>query len=139
VTDLSSVELLLLISFSFLKGFLRNDMLAKVEVSGCRAVEVSSCRALKLSSCRACLDGGVGRQSSNYLKAADGGLDGGCKQLINEVGRIPGPLINIRCAKFRSWLRRSGLCDAGFAGRKIRVAAKNSTCTTGGREKEELS
>lgn len=58
VTDLSSVELLLLISFSFLKGFLRNDMLAKVEVSGCRdgagsryrGVELSSSEAVKLSS-----------------------------------------------------------------------------------------
>ena len=45
-TDLSSVELLLLISFSFLKGFLRNDMLAKVEVPSCRAVEVPSYRAV---------------------------------------------------------------------------------------------
>jgi hypothetical protein len=54
VTDLSSVELLLLISFSFLKGFLRNDMLAKVEVSSCRGVELSSCQ---LSSCRAWMAG----------------------------------------------------------------------------------
>jgi hypothetical protein len=90
VIDLSSVELLLLISFSFLKGFLRNDMLANVEVpscrgvelSRCRAVEVSSCRGVELSRCRAIelstvklssLDGGVGRQSSNYLKAAESG------------------------------------------------------------------
>ena len=53
VTDLSSVELLLLISFSFLKGFLRNDMLAKVEVSRCRDVEASRYCGAELSSSQA--------------------------------------------------------------------------------------
>jgi hypothetical protein len=74
VIDLSSVELLLLISFSFLKGFLRNDMLANVEVPSCRGVELSRCRAIELSTVKlSSLDGGVGRQSSNYLKAAESG------------------------------------------------------------------